>query len=106
VSEALANGTLANGALYYWRVEAMNGFGSTFGAPNPANFTTVPPPPFCQGDANGDGSVDFEDITETIASWLASYTPGSAGAGDANNDGNVDFNDINTILSNWGTVCP
>ncbi len=106
LSDSLSSGTLAEGALYFWRVEAINGLGSAFGAPNPANFTTVPPPPFCIGDADGDHDVDFDDITSAIANWLAVYTPGSAGPGDANNNGVVNFEDINIILSNWGSTCP
>jgi hypothetical protein len=106
LTDSLSSGTLAEGALYFWRVEAINGLGSAFGAPNPANFTTVPPPPFCTGDADGDGDVDFDDITAAIANWLAVYTPGSAGPGDANNNGVVNFEDINIILSNWGSACP
>lgn len=64
-----------------------------------------PPPPFCPGDANGDGTVDFSDITSVLGNYGASYTPGSAGQGDANNDGVVDFGDITAVLGNFGVPC-
>ncbi len=64
------------------------------------------PPSFCVGDANGNGIVDFDDITSVIANWLAIYAPGSAGAGDANNDGFVNFDDINAVIANFNQPCP
>ncbi len=67
--------------------------------------TAVPPPPFCFGDANNDGMIDFDDISEVIANWGAQYKAGSAGAGDANNDGSVDFDDISEVIANWGSGC-
>lgn len=61
-------------------------------------------PPFCAGNANGDGVVDFDDITEALASWQADYTP-ETGPGDANGDGLVNFDDITEVLANWGADC-
>jgi hypothetical protein len=87
-------------------VQATNGAGSAFGSPNPSDFVTIAPPPFCTGDANGDGVVNFDDITAALGTWLAAYTPGSAGFGDADNNGIVDFQDLTTVLANWGNVCP
>jgi hypothetical protein len=63
------------------------------------------PPAHCDGDANGDNMVDFDDITASLANWGAVYTPGSSGAGDANNDGVVNFDDITTTLANWASPC-
>lgn len=60
-------------------------------------------PPFCQGDANGDLIVNFQDITAVLSNW--GEAPGFGGPGDANNDGAVDFQDITAVLSNWGAVC-
>lgn len=64
------------------------------------------PPTFCLGDANGDGSVNFADITAVLGSFGASYVPGSAGAGDANNDGIVNFADITAVLGAFNLPCP
>lgn len=59
------------------------------------------PPPHCQGNANGDDIVNFDDISTVIANWL------SAGPnGDANHDGAVNFNDVNVVLVNWLSACP
>lgn len=65
-----------------------------------------PPPPFCLGDANGDGQVNFADLTQVLTTFGATYTPGSAGLGDSNNDGSVDFGDITTSLTQFGSTCP
>lgn len=60
----------------------------------------------CPGDADGNGVVDFSDITSVLGAWLASYGEGQTGPGDANRDGVVDFNDISNVLANWGGTCP
>jgi hypothetical protein len=64
------------------------------------------PPSFCTGDADGNRTVSFSDITAVLANFGTTYPPLSAGAGDANNDGSVDFSDITTVLANFGTTCP
>lgn len=56
---------------------------------------TVPPP--CFGDANGDLTVNFGDVTATLAQW-----GGSGPLGDADHNGIVSFNDITVELANWG----
>ncbi len=58
----------------------------------------------CPGDADGDGLVDFNDITAILSDWLNSYAP-ATGPGDANSDGVVDFNDITEVLSRWLDPC-
>ena len=65
----------------------------------------IPP---CFGDANGDGIVDFSDITTVLGNWLKDYTntPTGTGPGDANFDGVVNFSDITTVLGNWLRICP
>jgi probable HAF family extracellular repeat protein len=59
----------------------------------------------CAGDANGDGQVNFADITDVLGNWLNDYTPGT-GPGDTNGDGLVNFADITAVLGNWLSVCP
>ncbi|MDX2115782.1 MAG: hypothetical protein SFZ24_09240 [Planctomycetota bacterium] len=87
----------------------------------------------CPGDANGDRTVNFEDIVAVLANW------GSAGpladvdrngvvefadivevfrfwgsscalvrpcSGDANGDRTVDFEDVVSVLANWGSGGP
>ena len=54
----------------------------------------------CEGDVNGNGAVDVEDILVILAAF------GTAdAAGDANGDGLVDVNDMLMVISNWG-ACP
>ncbi len=62
---------------------------------------TITPPP-CNGDANGDGQVNFADITAVLSNWQTN----GANGGDANHDGVVNFADITTVLSNWQQPCP
>ncbi len=53
--------------------------------------------PVCEGDANGDGMVDFDDLNLVLANW------GSAGPdGDVDGSGLVDFDDLNVVLGAWG----
>jgi len=59
----------------------------------------------CQGDANTDGVVDFDDIIATLAEWGASGDPDSGLLGDADGSGEIDFDDIVATLSNWMNVC-
>lgn len=66
---------------------------------------SVPPVVPCAGDANGDGVVEFSDITSVLENWARDYSP-STGPGDADRDGSVDFADITKVLENWGIVCP
>lgn len=63
--------------------------------------TVLLAPPPCIGDANGDGTIDFADITGILIFW---GTPGPPG--DANHDGEVNFTDITTVLTRWGLPCP
>jgi predicted outer membrane repeat protein len=55
------------------------------------------PPPRVLGDANGDQSVDFADITAVLANWGLMLVPG-----DVDDSGMVDFADLTLVLSNWG----
>jgi hypothetical protein len=63
----------------------------------------------CDGDANGDRSVNFSDITAVLANFGArNVSPcGLLNCpGDADNSGNVNFSDITAALANFGLVCP
>ena len=41
-------------------------------------FTAIEiPTAQCIGDADGNGEVNFADITEVLGNWLADYTPGT-----------------------------
>lgn len=62
----------------------------------------------CPGDATGNGTVDFADITSVVSNWGASgRIPGPPSLlGDANGDSIVDFNDLAIVLSSWLMPCP
>lgn len=64
----------------------------------------IAPPP-CAGDGNGDGIVNFDDITTALTLWLTDYSPAIDGEGDANHDGVVNFDDITEVLTNWLSEC-
>lgn len=65
---------------------------------------TAPPPPPCEGDATGDGVINFADITAALTFWAFTY-PAPGGEGDANADLTVNFADITSVLTNWGLPC-
>ncbi|MBL8746538.1 MAG: hypothetical protein JNK58_09305 [Phycisphaerae bacterium] len=69
-----------------------------------ARVTPPAAPALCPGDANGDGVVNFADITSVLTFWLFDYAPGT-GAGDANHDGVVNFADITAVLTFSGVPC-
>lgn len=90
--------TLLNNTRYYWQIQAVNASGSTNSAPAVATFGVIVPA--CQGDANGDGFINFGDISAVLANW-----GGSGPNGDANHDGSVNFVDISTVLASFGGPC-
>lgn len=70
-------------------------------------FSIAPPPIPCPGDADGDGQVNFADITAVLAHWGATYAPGAFPApGDADHNGTVNFADITETLTRFGLPCP
>ncbi len=58
----------------------------------------------CPGDADGDGSVDLNDINLVLGSFNQSVTPGTNG--DTTGDGVVNLDDLNDVLANFNTSCP
>ncbi len=67
---------------------------------------TPPAPPPCLGDADGNGSVTFLDITTVLANFGTVYgAPPVTGPGDADRSGSVAFLDLTTVLANFGNTC-
>jgi hypothetical protein len=67
-----------------------------FGRPSP-----------CDGDVNGDGAVDVNDISAVL--FRLGLVPGDFGyqaSADANGDGVIDVNDISFVLFRLGDLCP
>lgn len=54
----------------------------------------------CMGDTNGDGTVNFDDLLNVLATW---GTDGTPVGGDVNEDGIVDFDDLLSVLGVWGS---
>ncbi len=54
----------------------------------------------CQGDFDGDGEVDVNDLLTVLNGW-----GGNDGIGDANGDGTTDVDDLLLVISVWG-ACP
>ncbi len=50
----------------------------------------------CDGDVDGDGDTDFNDLVALLASY------GINAGGDLDNDGDTDFNDLVTLLGDYG----
>ena len=53
--------------------------------------------PTIEGDVNGDGVVNFDDLIGMLAEWGAC----SGCPSDIDGNGQVDFNDLLTLLGNW-----
>lgn len=54
----------------------------------------------CAGDANGDWTVNVDDLLAVITSW-----GGAGGAADVNHDGVVNVDDLLAVITSWG-ACP
>ena len=50
----------------------------------------------CEGDLNGDGTVDLDDLLQLLIEW------GESGPADMNGDGLVDSDDLAHLLNLWG----
>ena len=54
----------------------------------------------CEGDLDGDGSVDISDLLEILSQW-GTCTGGCSA--DTNDDGRVDVTDLLTVIAKWGS---
>jgi hypothetical protein len=59
----------------------------------------------CFGDANGDGTVDIDDIVLVVLNFGPCPVPPPACAGDVNFDGVVNIDDVVVVVLNWAP-CP
>ncbi|MEQ8850772.1 MAG: GC-type dockerin domain-anchored protein [Phycisphaerales bacterium] len=59
----------------------------------------------CEGDADGDNQVDFDDLNLLLSQWGTTGPEGDV-APHPTGDGSVDFNDLNLVLARWGAACP
>jgi hypothetical protein len=57
-------------------------------------------PPVCVGDADGSGTVTFDDVTAVLGNFST-----SGPLGDADGSGTVNFDDVTAVLGNFGLVC-
>ena len=90
----LTTGPLANGSTFWWRVRAINGAGPTTADGAPWSFKTK-----FRGDTNNDGTVNFADLANVLASF------GQTGPGlsaDVNGDNIVNFADLAVVLAEFG----
>lgn len=64
---------------------------------------TFPPPP-CFGDADGNGAINFADVTAVLANFGATGAPFMLG--DADGNGAVNFSDVTAVLASFNQPCP
>lgn len=98
----LSLSTIAAADAGQYSVTITNGCGVVVSA-NAALTINAPAP--CPGDADGDNTVNFTDITTILANF-GTICPAAPCPGDANGDLTVNFGDITTALANFGNACP
>ncbi|MGV6814149.1 MAG: matrixin family metalloprotease [Phycisphaerales bacterium] len=64
-------------------------------------FITALPPVVCPADLNGDGNLDFFDVSAFLAAFSAQQPDG-----DFNNDGLYNFFDVSDFLGAFSAGCP
>lgn len=72
--------------------------------PGEVRLIVAAPPSNCPGDADGNGIVNFADITSVLTVFNTMTEP--FGFGDADGNGVVNFADITMVLTSFGQVCP
>jgi len=73
----------------------------SFAVDNIKVFGTSTASELCYGDFNGNGLIDYGDMSFFLAAY-GSTNPQA----DSNNDGTVNFSDLTTFLAVYGTECP
>jgi hypothetical protein len=68
---------------------------------NTGSFDVKVVTPVVQGDVNGDGIVNAQDIAIIASHWLQTGTGANDPAGDANFDGIVNGQDLALVASHW-----
>ena len=61
-----------------------------------------PAPPICDGDANGDNKVDFEDVLAVLLLWGDAC---STCTEDLDQNGSIGFEDLLLVLLRWDQQC-
>lgn len=80
-----------------------NGAFETVGSPMYMdNITVFGDVAICDGDANGDGLIDFADLNITLNQYSS---VGTGLGGDFNGDRRVDFADLNILLGRFNHAC-
>lgn len=95
-------GRLAGGDLTLVSTLGQADAGRMSGGPFALNggflaFTPIP----CDGDTNGDATVDVDDLLNVILDW---GTDGSENGGDVTGNGDVDVDDLVAVIMTWG-IC-
>ncbi len=84
------------------RVTWFNNAGSSFSRPDIGNFMVRVVVP-CPGDADGNNSVDLEDLNLVLFNFGSAVPVGTNG--DVDGTGQVDLEDLNLVLFNFSTTC-
>ncbi len=69
-------------------------------------YAAAPPVNDCPADLNGDGVVDFADMSILRSNFGNTCAAGQPCPGDVNLDGTVNFDDLTALRAVFGTNCP
>ncbi|HEY7119950.1 MAG TPA: fibronectin type III domain-containing protein [Tepidisphaeraceae bacterium] len=95
---------LRRNQLWTYKVRAYNAVGDSADSNASSAKAALTPAVALAGDANLDGSVDFNDMTLLARNYNAVVGGSAWQQGDFNGDGVVDFNDLTLMAQNYNTA--
>jgi hypothetical protein len=105
ITSSIAAGESGTGVGYAESSDVLGVAGGVFG-PEAVDGSAVLVRYTKLGDANLDGTVDFNDLSRLAQNYNRTDGTIPWSGGDFNYDGNVDFNDLSALAQNYNTALP